>query len=81
MAFNSSLTYPFSMANEALCDAPPKRRFQRISLPKGMFVAWYGGGDHQTSRVQTLGMGGVFIDSFNPPAVDTKLRLLKRLLK
>ena len=64
------------MANDVLCDAPAKRRYQRISLPKGMFVAWYGGGDHQTSRVYTLGMGGVFIDSFNPPAVGSKMRLV-----
>lgn len=64
------------MAKDVPCDAPPKRRHQRISLPRGMFVAWYGGGDHQTSRVQTLGMGGVFIDSFNPPPVGSKLRLV-----
>ena len=54
----------------------PARRFQRISLPQGMFVAWYGGGDHQTSRVQTLGMGGVFIVSLNPPPVDAALRMV-----
>jgi len=33
------------------------RRYPRISLPKGMFAAWYGGGDQQVSRVETLGMG------------------------
>jgi len=64
------------MANDAPCDASPTRRYQRISLPKGMFVAWYGGGDHQTSRVRTLGMGGVFIDSFNPPPVGSKMHLV-----
>jgi PilZ domain len=37
------------------------RRYERILLPKGMTVAWYGGGQQQTSRVKTLGMGGVFI--------------------
>ncbi len=64
------------MANEVLCEASPKRRFERISLPQGMFVAWYGGGDHQTTRVQTLGKGGVFITSPNPPAVGTVLRIV-----
>jgi len=63
------------MANTATFDTPA-RRYQRISLPKGMFVAWYGGGDHQTSRVKTLGRGGVFIDSSNPAAVETELRLV-----
>jgi hypothetical protein len=37
------------------------RRYQRISLPEGMFVAWYGGGEQQVSRVKTLGMGGLFL--------------------
>jgi hypothetical protein len=63
------------MAIDVACETPP-RRYQRISLPQGMFVAWYGGGDHQTSRVLTLGRGGVFIASFNPPPVGSKMRLV-----
>src|ERR1700719_3056173 len=35
------------------------RRHQRISLPKGMTVAWYGGGQQQVSRVKSLSMGGL----------------------
>lgn len=52
-----------------------ERRYARISLPKGMLVAWYGGGEHQISRVATLGMGGLFISAPNPPPVGTNLRL------
>jgi len=37
------------------------RRHQRISLPQGMSVAWYGGGQQQVSRVKTLSMGGLFL--------------------
>jgi len=37
------------------------RRYERISLPKGMSVTWYGGGQQQVSRVKTLSMGGVFL--------------------
>jgi hypothetical protein len=33
----------------------------RTSLPKGMSVTWYGGGQQQVSRVKTLSMGGVFL--------------------
>jgi hypothetical protein len=51
------------------------RRYQRISLPKGMFVAWYGSGEHQLSRVRTLGRGGCSISVSNPPPLGTKLRL------
>ena len=51
------------------------RRYQRISLPKGMFVAWYGGGEQKVSRVRTLGMGGLFVAEPNAPCVGTHLRL------
>ena len=50
------------------------RRYPRISLPKGMFVAWYGG-EHQVSRVQTLGLGGCSIAVSNAPPLGAKLRL------
>jgi PilZ domain len=52
-----------------------KRRYQRISLPKGMRVAWHGGDLQLFSRVRTLGMGGLFISVTDPPPVGTKLRL------
>src|ERR1700745_1138958 len=51
------------------------RRFQRITLPQGMLVAWYGGGDQRVSRVKTLGMGGLFVAEPNAPRVGTHLRL------
>jgi hypothetical protein len=44
------------MPNET---TPATRRHQRISLPKGMTVAWYGGGQQQVSRVKTLSVGGL----------------------
>ena len=59
------------MAEETLCGT---RRYQRISLPKGMFVAWYSG-EHQISCVRTLGMGGCSISVSNAPPLGAKLRL------
>jgi PilZ domain len=55
--------------------ARPKRRYPRISLPKGMPVSWYGGDLQLFSRVKTLGMGGLFISAADPPPVGTKVRL------
>src|SRR5258706_9623660 len=52
-----------------------QRRYPRISLPKGMRVAWHGGDLQLFSRVRTLGMGGLFISVPDPPPVGTKLRL------
>ena len=55
--------------------ARPTRRYPRISLPSGMNVSWHGGDLQLFSRVQTLGMGGLFITAPDPPPVGTKLRL------
>jgi hypothetical protein len=59
------------MAEETLCGT---RRYQRITLPMGMFVAWYSG-EHQISRVLTLGMGGCSISVSDAPPLGAKLRL------
>ena len=52
------------------------RRHERISLPKGMTAAWYGGGQQQVSRVKTLGMGGLFLCGPNAPPLGTELKLV-----
>ena len=51
------------------------RRYRRIALPKGMLVAWYGGGEQKVSRVRTIGMGGLFVVEPNAPPVGSNLRL------
>jgi hypothetical protein len=61
------------MTAETLCAT---RRHQRISLPNGMSVAWYGGGDQQVSRVKTLGMGGAFLSGSRIKPVGTSLSLV-----
>ena len=52
-----------------------ERRYPRISLPKGMYVAWHGGDLQLFSRVRTLSMGGLFISVPDQPPVGSKLRL------
>ena len=61
------------MASEAPCKT--QRRYERISLPKGMTVAWYGG-DSQVSRLKTLGSGGLFLLADHVRPVGTTLTLL-----
>jgi PilZ domain len=63
------------MTSEPLCKTPP-RRHQRISLPKGMDVTWYGAGDQQVSRVKTIGMGGLFLSGSRVKPVGTTLKLV-----
>ena len=52
------------------------RRHQRISLPQGMSVTWYGSGQQQVSRVKTLSMGGLFLCGPNTLRAGTDLTLV-----
>ena len=52
------------------------RRHERISLPKGMSVTWYGGGQQQVSRVKTLSIGGLFLCGSITQRVGTDLTLV-----
>lgn len=61
------------MTTETLCGT---RRQQRISLPQGMSVTWYGGGQQQVSRVKTLSMGGLFLCGSTTLRVGTDLTLV-----
>ena len=58
---------------------PHPRRYQRIDLPKGMIVAWEANGQRITSRVGTLGLGGLFIRTSTPSPVGEVIRLIFEL--
>lgn len=53
-----------------------KRRFLRVKLPKGMLVAWQHTGRRAVSRVGTLGLGGLFISTSEPPSVGTLVKIV-----
>ena len=52
------------------------RRHQRISLPQGMSVTWYGSGQQQVSRVKTLSTGGLFLSGSITLRVGAHLTLV-----
>lgn len=51
------------------------RRYPRVGLPKGILVAWQSGAERIVSRVDTLGLGGLFISTPEPPAVGEIVKL------
>jgi hypothetical protein len=53
-----------------------KRRYSRVEIPKGMWVAWEGSGQRLVSRVFDLSLGGVFIPTPDPPPVGTSIKLV-----
>jgi Tfp pilus assembly protein PilZ len=52
------------------------RRYQRISTPKGVWVAWQDGKQQNVSRVRDLNAGGLFIATPAPLELGTILTLL-----
>ena len=52
------------------------RRYQRVSLAKGIFVAWQDAGRKEVSKIKTLGLGGLFISTPEPRPVGTILKLI-----
>lgn len=67
----------FTVSHER--DTREKRRSPRVELPKGVWVAWQGGGQRFVSRVFGLSNGGVFIPTPNLPPVGTVVRLIFEL--
>ena len=57
-------------------DTREKRRFPRLDLPKGVWVARQGGGQRFVSRVFDLSMGGVFIPTSELLPVGTVVKLI-----
>jgi hypothetical protein len=53
-----------------------KRRFARVALPKGMLVAWQHSAARCVSRVSTLGLGGLFVATPEPPPVGSLLKMV-----
>ena len=52
------------------------RRFQRISTPKGVWVAWQDGKQQNVSRVRDLNAGGLFVATPSPLEVGSVVTLL-----
>jgi len=52
------------------------RRYPRMKSPKGLSVGWQSATQRFVSWVETLGLGGLFIRTKEPPATGTILQLL-----
>jgi hypothetical protein len=52
------------------------RRYTRVTLSKGKFVAWEHFGDRSVSTVRVLGLGGLFICTAHPPPAGDFIKLV-----
>lgn len=53
-----------------------KRKYQRHKAPKGLFVGWKSAGRRTVSRAETIGMGGLFLHTPDPPTEGSAIELL-----
>jgi curved DNA-binding protein CbpA len=53
-----------------------QRRYPRIKVPKGMFIGWKSPGQHTVSRMQELGLGGVFVYTPKPVTTGSTIELI-----
>jgi hypothetical protein len=54
---------------------PGRRRSLRVETPQGVWVYWGCGGRDNTSRVQNLSLGGLFIKTQKPIVAGAKTQL------
>ncbi len=55
---------------------PPKRKFPRVNLPKGLRVAWTFQKQRELTIAGTVSCGGLFVISQQPAPVGSRVRLL-----
>lgn len=56
--------------------ASRKRRYDRVVIPKGLQVAWQASGGRHGSKVGTVGLGGMYIRTPNPPPVGEMIKMV-----
>jgi Tfp pilus assembly protein PilZ len=69
--YSSGVFHP--MAKES---SKADRRYQRISTPKGVWVAWQDGKQQNVSRVRDLNLGGLFVATTTPLDLGSVVTLL-----
>jgi hypothetical protein len=56
--------------------SPTTRRYPRLKAPKSAVVAWKHSEQREVSRVATIALGGLFIQTKNPPKTGNMIQLL-----
>jgi len=52
------------------------RKYPRHKAPKSMMVGWRAAGHQAVSRAETVGLGGLFLHTPNPPPPGTMIQLV-----
>jgi curved DNA-binding protein CbpA len=52
------------------------RKYPRIRAPKGMLVGWKSAGQTTATRLEIMGLGGLYLHAANPPSVGSTIELV-----
>ena len=52
------------------------RKYPRIRAPKGMLVGWKSAGQTTATRLEIMGLGGLYLHAANPPTVGSTIELV-----
>jgi len=52
------------------------RRYPRIRAPKGMLVGWKSAGQTRATRLEIMGLGGLYLQAATPPSVGSTIELV-----
>ena len=55
---------------------PTTRRYPRVNAPRSALVAWKTPEHREVSHVTTIALGGLFIQTKNPPTVGSTIQML-----
>jgi curved DNA-binding protein CbpA len=57
-------------------EAQVPRRYPRIRAPKGILVGWKSAGQMTATRLEIMGLGGLYLHAANPPSVGSTIELV-----
>jgi curved DNA-binding protein CbpA len=57
-------------------EPPVPRKHPRIRAPKGMLVGWKSAGQTTATRLEVMGLGGLYLRAANPPSVGSTIELV-----
>jgi curved DNA-binding protein CbpA len=64
------------MASNSDTAQKPRRKHPRHNAPKGLFVGWKSASQRTVSRAGTIGMGGLYLYTPDPPSLGSIIELL-----
>src|SRR6266481_6270972 len=63
-------------AGSGMAVSPTTRRYPRLKAPKSAVVAWKNAEQREISHVTTIALGGLFIQTKNPPKAGSTIQML-----